>query len=177
MKTPRTWLAAAIFTAAVSLAASATASPALEASKVRDEITNMHGKPAPDLALKDWINSKPLTLADLKGKIVVLDFWATWCGPCLAAVPKTNELQRKYADQGVVIIGVCAVNGGEQMAETTRKHQIEYPVALDAGTTISAYKANSFPDYFIVDRQGRLRWGDIVNADVEKAIQALLAEK
>ena len=151
--------------------------PALEANKRRAEVDALHGKPAPELSVKDWLNSKPLKLADLKGKIVVLDFWATWCGPCLAAVPHTNELQRKYADRGVVFIGVCAVSGGEKMPDTVKKHKIEYPVVLDTGDTIKAYRADSFPDYYIIDRAGQLRWGDFANRDVEKAIELLLAEK
>jgi thiol-disulfide isomerase/thioredoxin len=157
-----------------------SAAPALETGDKRTAINSLHGKPAPELSLTTWTNSKPLKLADLKGKIVVLDFWATWCGPCLAAVPHTNELQKKYADRGVVIIGVCAVNGGEKMADTVKAHKIEYPVALDTGSqgdTLNAYHANSFPDYYIIDREGNLRWGDIANVDVEKAIELLLAEK
>lgn len=175
MKTPLFSLAV---TAAALLGVSPAwaAEPALESSKDRAAITALHGKPAPALALKEWLNSSALTLADLKGKIVVLDFWATWCGPCIAAVPHTNELQAKYAEKGVVIIGVCAVKGGEKMAETVKKHGIKYPVALDTGDTLKGYLANSFPDYYVIDRQGRLRWGDIANKDVEKAIQALLAE-
>ncbi len=161
--------------AGVAITGTAADSPALENSKVRAEITAMHGKAAPELKLKDWINSKGLTSAELKGKIIVLDFWATWCGPCLAAVPKTNGLMKKYADKGVVIIGVCAVRGAEKIAETVKKHKIQYPVAIDDGTN-KAFKANSYPDYYIIDRQGNLRWGDIRNGDVEKAIEILLKE-
>ena len=152
--------------------------PALEKNKNRDAVDAMHGKPAPSLALKNWLNSKPLTLTDLQGKIVVLDFWATWCGPCLAAVPHTNELQKKYAEKGVVFLAVCAPRGGEKMEETVKSRGIKYAVALDQGSgeTFAAYKADSYPDYFIIDRKGNLRWGDVANADVEKAIELLLAE-
>lgn len=151
--------------------------PSLEGSKVREALNHLQDKPAPPLALKNWLNSEPLTLQSLKGKIVVLDFWATWCGPCIAAVPHTNELMKKYGSKGVVIIGVCAPNGGEKMAETAKKHQMKYPLALDAAQgTFNAYKANSYPDYFIIDRKGILRWADIVNKDVEKAINFLLDE-
>src|SRR2546426_12713239 len=81
-------------------------SPALEQNQNRAAITAMQGKPAPALAVTNWTNTKPLQLADLKGKIVVLDFWATWCGPCLASVPHNNELQKKYAGKGVVCIAI-----------------------------------------------------------------------
>jgi len=151
----------------------------LEDSKNRAAIDAMQGKPAPALAVKNWLNSKPLTPDDLKGKIVVLDFWATWCGPCLAAVPHTNELQKKYADQGVVFVAVCAPKGGEKMEQTVKGRGIKYATALDTGTgdTFAAFKANSYPDYYIIDRKGNLRWGDLKNGDLEKAIKLLIAEK
>ena len=82
----------------------------------------------------------------------------------------------KYAKQGVVIIGVCAARGAEKMPDTVKQRGIKYPVAEDTGT-IAAYKANSYPDYYIIDRNGVLRWADIANRDVEKAIKILLAEK
>jgi len=85
-------------------------------------------------------------------------------------------MMEKYADKGVVFIGVCAKSGSEKMAATVKEHGIKYPVAVDAGAN-AAYRANSFPDYYLIDRSGVLRWADIANADVEKAIGILLKEK
>ena len=150
--------------------------PALENSKVREALNAMQGKPAPALQLNGWMNTKALDLGKLKGKIVVLDFWATWCGPCIASIPHTNEMMEKYADKGVIFIGVCAQRGAEKMKTTVKDRVIQYPVAVDQGTN-AAYKANSYPDYYIIDRKGILRWADIVNRDVEKAIKHLLAEQ
>src|SRR5215204_1118499 len=118
--------------ALVTSMASAGEEPKLEASKVRGELDEMQGKPAPALQLDNWMNSKPVQLSDLKGKIVVLDFWATWCGPCISAIPHANEISKKYADKGVVFIGVCAQRGAEKMSETASKHKIEYPIAADS---------------------------------------------
>lgn len=152
-------------------------SPNLENSEHRFEVTEMHGQKAPSLALTEWQNTKPLTLNDLKGKVVVLDFWATHCAECLASVPKLNSLAAKYADQGVVFIGVCLADGGERMAAMVKRHKMSYPIALDkTGRTSKAFMADSYPDYYVIDRKGNLRWGDIENSHVEKAIGILLSE-
>jgi thiol-disulfide isomerase/thioredoxin len=146
---------------------------------VRDRLVDLHGASVPPgLQVTNWINSRGLELGDLKGKVVMLDFWATWCGPCKAAVPHTNELAEKYADDGLVIIGVCATRGAEIMAQTVEELGIKYPVAADVdGATVSAYAANGFPDYYFIDRSGRLRIADCANNQVDKAIELLLAEK
>ena len=150
--------------------------PRLESGKTREALDAMQGKPAPELVLKGWINSKPMDLKSLKGKIVVLDFWATWCGPCLRAVPHTNDMMKNYAKDGVVIIGVCNQSGSEKMAATVKEHGIKYPVAVDAGTN-AAYQVKSYPDYYLIDRKGTLRWADVANSDVEKAVEILLKEQ
>lgn len=85
---------------------------------------------------------------------------------------------KKYADQGLVIIGVCATNGAEKMAETVKEWGIEYPVARDVdGATVAAYHADSFPDYYLIDRAGRLRITDCKNGSIDEAIELLLSEK
>lgn len=131
----------------------------------------------PALHLKDWINGKPMTLADLKGKIVVLDFWATWCGPCIASIPHNNAMMKKFGDK-VVIIGVCHPRGAEKMPATVKSKGIEYPVAVDdGGKTSKTYKVNGYPDYYLIDAKGVLRIADCNNSKVEEAIEALLAEE
>ncbi len=118
----------------------------------------------PALAVTQWINSAT-NLADLKGKIVVIDFWA-YAVP--VSIPHSNELQK--TPTSVIIIAVCAPKGGEKMAETVKARGIEYAVALDTGdkgSTFAAYKADSYPDYFIIDRG--THWGDVANRDVETA--------
>ena len=139
---------------------------------------DLEGKPAPALAVENWMNSKTVTLADLKGKVVMLDFWATWCGPCIASIPKTNALMEKYGKDGLVIIGVCNTRGAETMAETAKDKGIQYPIAADiGGKTDAAYKVDSYPDYCFIDRSGIVRIGDCKNGNIEDAIKALLAEE
>ncbi len=128
-----------------------------------------------------WMNTdsigKIADVTDLKGKIIVLDFWATWCGPCLAGVPKMNDLAKKYADKNVVVIGVCHTDGGDKMNATVRSKSIAYPVCVDSsGAANAAYSVDGFPDYYIIDRAGLLRGADVQSGSLEQAIDALLLE-
>ncbi|MBL6764992.1 MAG: TlpA family protein disulfide reductase [Verrucomicrobiae bacterium] len=162
---------------ALCLELAAAPSPNLENSPHRFEVTAMHGRPAPDWDVTDWHNTTPLPIESLKGKIIVLDFWATHCAACLAAVPAKNELAKKLAARGVVLLGICLRDGGDKLASTIERHGIRYPVALDAnGLTAKRFHVDSYPDYYVIDRAGRLRWGDIDNRDLEKAVDILLAE-
>lgn len=133
------------------------------------------GKAAPALALSNPLNGAKTSLEAYQGKVVLLDFWATWCGPCINAIPHTNELAAKYAEHGLVILGVCHPRGGEKMADTVTAKGIQYPVALDGdGATIAAYAVDGFPDYYFVDRAGKLVVADCKNASVEDALRLLL---
>jgi redoxin len=100
-------------------------------------------------------------------------------------VPHIKELQQKHADKGLVVIGVHTPFGAENLDGYLKEKQIDYTVALDAATdasgrkgkTVSAYQVDSFPDYYLVDRKGVLRYADVANASVDAAVEELLAEK
>jgi len=127
--------------------------------------------------LSEWINHAPVSRDDLAGKVVVLDFWATWCGPCISSIPKNNALAERYADEGLVVIGVCHPKGADKMADTVEEHGIAFPVAADAdGTTIAGYHVDGFPDYYVFDRAGHLRGADVKNKHVEDVVKILLEE-
>jgi thiol-disulfide isomerase/thioredoxin len=109
----------------------------------------------------------------LKGKIVVLDIGATWCGPCIASIPHTIELAEKFKDK-VVFVGVCHPRGGEDMAKMLQEKGIKYPFCLDTnGKTAKAYAVDGYPDYYIIDAAGKLALADCANSNVEKALEAL----
>ncbi|HVZ94404.1 MAG TPA: TlpA disulfide reductase family protein, partial [Phycisphaerales bacterium] len=143
----------------------------------RTALKAIEGQPAKELMVDHWLNADPMKIDDLKGKVVLIDFWATWCMPCRAAVPHTNEIARKYKDQGLVVVGVCAGKGGEKIKQTAEELKIEYPVAVDLdNVTVNNYMIDGFPDYYLVDRKGILRYADLNNDSYEDAIKKLLAE-
>jgi len=169
-------LAAVFLAGAFSLLQAADFSAAFEGDAAeRSRLKKLQDSAQPPaLSVTEWQNSSPLSLAPLKGKIVVLDFWATWCGPCIASIPHNNELAAKYKDE-VVFIGICHPKGSDTLKSVVESKGIKYPVAIDAkGETIAAYAVNSYPDYYIIDRDGRLVVADCANGQVEAVIEKLL---
>ncbi len=93
-------------------------------------------------------------------------------------MPGLKDLAARYGDQGLVLIGVHTANGGERMAAFVEEQGIDYPVAIDrpGKPTVSAFAVDSFPDYYVVDRAGKVRVADLQNGALEATVQALLAE-
>ena len=114
----------------------------------------------------------------MKGKVVVVDFYATWCGPCKAAVPHNNELLKKYKAQGLVIVGVCtSKNGQEKIAALVQELGIQYPPARDPQLkSEKAWQVHYYPTYAVVDRKGIVRSIGLQPHNVEKVVAKLLAE-
>ena len=137
----------------------------------------LEGKPMPALDLADWQNGQVKT-DQLKGKVVIVDFYATWCGPCMAAIPHNNELLKKYQDQGLVIVGVCTSDHGQaKMEQTVKDRGIKYPTARDPQLkSEKAWAVNYYPTYALVDRKGIVRIIGLQPDHVESVVKKLLAE-
>src|ERR1043166_1688046 len=146
-------------------------------SKIRDEHAAREGKPMPALDLTGWINGQ-VKPQDMKGKVVIVDFYATWCQPCMAAIPHNNELLKKYKDKGLLIVGVCTHSRGqEKMPQTVKDKGIEYPTARDSQLkSQKAWAVHYYPTYAIVDRKGIVRVIGLQPPNVEKVVKKLLDE-
>jgi methionine-S-sulfoxide reductase len=140
----------------------------------------------PELAgATDWLNSKPLTRASLRGKVVVLDFWTYSCINCLRALPYVNAWYQHYKDSGLVIIGVHSPEfefekSTANVREAVQKFDIQYPVAVDSNMALwKAFNNRFWPAHYFVDAQGRIRghhFGEGKYARSERTIRQLLVE-
>ncbi len=133
----------------------------------------------------EWLNTKPLTAEDLKGKVVLIDFWTYSCINCLRAIPYVRAWAEKYKDHGLVVIGVHAPEFAfERNVDNVKKAlstlKIEYPVAIDNDYKIwRAFDNEYWPAHYFIDAQGRIRhhhFGEGEYDESEKVIQQLLAE-
>ena len=151
------------------------------------QIDKSQFKLAPELTkISGFINSKPITLADLRGKVVLVDFWTYSCINCIRTIPYLNAWYEKYADKGLVIVGVHTPEfefekDYNNVQAAVEKFDIRYPVAQDNEKgTWNAYDNRYWPRKYLIDADGYIRYDHIGEggyAETEKVIQSLLAER
>ncbi len=116
------------------------------------------GAPAPDFALKT-LDGPNMRLQEQRGKVVLINFWATWCGPCRQEIPHLNRIADKYRSAGLVLMGVNIDDDVRKAAEVADKLKVSFPVLLDTGKSVSKlYNLNAMPSTLVVDRSGRVRY-------------------
>jgi len=118
---------------------------------------------APDFAgVTNWFNSKPLSLADLRGKVVLVDFWTYGCVNCVNTLPHVTELYAKYRDRGLVVVGIHTPefpfeHSASNVQAALKRHGITYPVGQDNDSqTWNAYRNRYWPAQYIVDQNGKI---------------------
>ncbi|KVN26001.1 thioredoxin [Burkholderia pyrrocinia] len=175
-------------TAAVITAVAATAALAAFADTRGETVPPMveTGAQAPELAgIERWHNSAPLKLSELRGKVVLVDFWTYSCINCIHTIPYVNEWYRKYRDQGLVVIGVHTPEypferDARNVADALGRFGIRYPVAQDNRyDTWNAYGNRYWPALYLVDANGRIvytRFGEGQYEKTEAAIRDALAQ-
>jgi peroxiredoxin len=136
--------------------------------------------PAPLFELTG-VDGKPVKLADYKGKVVILDFWATWCGPCRRGIPDLMSLYDQYKGKGFMVVGLSVDRGGMgAVKQFATANKMNYPVVLADPGTQSAYGGMySIPTAFLIDQKGNIRKkyvGLQPKERLEKDVQALLSE-
>jgi thiol-disulfide isomerase/thioredoxin len=149
-------------------------------------------KPAPELQVGDWIKGRPTTLEQLKGKVVLLDFWGLWCKPCYRTFPELTRLHHKYSRDGLVIVAIHDSSVDKKaLANTSRDDldlsEIPFRMAIDSppsdpcgpglgkGKTVDLYGVSRFPSLVIIAQNGKVK--AVGSRDLENAIRALLGYK
>ncbi|MBL8150668.1 MAG: TlpA family protein disulfide reductase [Blastocatellia bacterium] len=136
---------------------------------------------APDFSMTAF-DRKRLQLSDYRGKVVMINFWATWCGPCQQEIPSLIAIQEKYKQEGVEVLGI-SVDSADRVADVEAfisRYEINYRVALDNGQVFTTYQGSAIPLTIFVDRQGRMRAryeGLITKQEAERELVKLLVNK
>lgn len=149
------------------------------------QVAESKGSVAPELANGEWINSEPLTIQNLRGRVVLVEFWTFGCYNCRNTLPAVKSWDARYRDKGLTIVGVHSPEfDDERKIENVRSEvaslEIRYPVVTDNDyATWRAYDVAAWPTIFVLDKSGRVRWthvGEGAYDETERVIEKLLAE-
>ncbi|MFI5175004.1 MAG: TlpA disulfide reductase family protein [Terriglobia bacterium] len=102
------------------------------------------------------LDAKEVKLSDFKGKVVLVNFWAVWCGPCREEIPELVQLYNTYRDKGFVIVGVSDASDLSEIKSFVNEHKMNYPVVIDDGDISDEYNVSGFPTSFLIDRNGKI---------------------
>jgi len=167
--------------------------PTIDLFKATDVARSGAATP-PEITATEWIDWQPTKLSDLRGQVVLLDFWAPWCGPCRETFPRLQKFHQNYKDKGLVILGLTTFYGhaeGKQLThaqeldylrEFKKKFRLPYGFAVsDSESNDRNYAVSSIPTTFLVDRRGVVRFisigsSDLENAALHKMIKKLIEE-
>lgn len=112
-------------------------------------------RPAPDFKLLD-VDGKSVTLSSLKGKLVFLDFWASWCAPCRNSIPAVEKLYQKYKNDKIVFLGINLENNPDSTKRFASNTGMSYQILVGNQKTVSAYGVRGIPAFFLIDHDGKI---------------------
>jgi thiol-disulfide isomerase/thioredoxin len=142
-----------------------------------DKAAKSGGATAADFTLQD-LSGKNVTLSDMKGKVVLLEFWATWCPPCRASIPGIERLYESYKDKGVVVLAVSMDDGGWDTVQSfVKEYGIKYTVLKGNDDVAVKYQVRSIPMLLVLDKEGKISkryLGFGSDEDVERDIKSIL---
>jgi peroxiredoxin len=137
------------------------------------------GQTATDLSLPD-LNGKMVTLSELKGKVVLIDFWASWCGPCRHNNPRLAKLYKKYHSKGLEIYGISLDEEIDSWKKAVRHDKLNWIQVIDdkgwEAPSASAYGVDMIPSSFLIDREGVIRTVNAEGPDLESSVRDLLKD-
>ena len=160
-----------------------TVTVTLAARPAGDDMLKMDlvGAPAPAWTKVSALAGAPSSIAQLRGRVVLVDFWASWCGPCRMLAPRLSALKEKFGAQGLTVVGITT-DEAEKAAVFAEKHQMRYGIVVDKdGETSRAYGVSALPTMLLVDKKGVVRdvfigYDPSGDARLEASLRALLAE-
>ena len=168
-------LASSVVIAGLCLTGCSTSDQPKSTAKVKQ---NSDRKSAPEFSLKD-VDGRSVSLADYKGKVVLLNFWATWCGPCKIEIPWFIEFEQKYKDRGFAVLGVAMdEEGWEVVKPYLEQARVNYRVVVGNDSVATLYGGvDSLPTSFVLDQDGKIaatHIGLVSKSDYENEISQLL---
>jgi cytochrome c biogenesis protein CcmG, thiol:disulfide interchange protein DsbE len=166
---------------ALGLLAAGTVIYVFAAPSYRQGEASLAGKKAPDFPLQ--LNGREIHLSDLRGQVVVLNFWATWCPPCVQETPSLNQLQQAIAPQGGMVLGISEDQDPDAYAQFLHDQNVIFPTFDDTTTKIpGTYGTSMYPETYVIDRDGRIARKIVGPQDWQdphfvESIEALLHER
>ncbi|MEX0611609.1 MAG: redoxin family protein [Pirellulales bacterium] len=144
-----------------------------------EPVSQWVGRALPPLDAGGWLNTdKPLTADDLRGKVVLVDFWTTTCGYCLRHMPEIAEFHQRFGERGVLVVGLTPepAQAVERVKQVVEVAGIDWPIGYGAGVAFNALGIFGTPTYVLYDRTGRSVWGGHSLDGLEDAAVAALAK-